>query len=207
MTRSVRVIRSGAVLSGRHSALVSYERGDFAAASHLAARVIQQAQDAKLVGAVQQAFRPGVLYWYSDLDGPAEYQLGHFALAESVEQAALKWGKINLSSSVSDQRQLAKDSTWLAMSLARQGKLAEAAKVIDPIVKFDEHLLARNRGDVWVPYELAGALYAQSLAEPARRERLLSRSAALLEGLPPRLQRLQDVRWLRGWVRHAPWRI
>jgi hypothetical protein len=183
---------------------VRYERGDFAGASHLAAQAIQEARNAKLVGAAQEYFRPSILYWYSDLDGPAEYQLGHFALAESADREALKWAKLTLSGSIADQRQMAKDSTWLAMSLARQGKLAEAAQVIDPIVKFDEQLLARNHGDVWVPYELAGALYAQSLAEPAQRTRLLSRSAALLHGLPPTLQKLRDVRWLREWVGQSP---
>jgi Novel STAND NTPase 1 len=179
---------------------VRYEEGDFAAASHLAAQAIQEARDAKLVGAAQEYFRPSILYWYSDLDGPAEYQLGHFGAAESAERDALKWGKITLSNSISDQRQMAKDSIWLAMSLARQGKLSEAARVIDPIVKFEEQLLARDHGDVWVPYELAGALYAQSLARPPQRERLLARSAALLGGLPPSLRKLRDVRWLREWV-------
>ena len=187
-------------------AVVSYERGDFSGASHLAAEAIQQARDAKLVGAVQQSFRPGMLYWWSDIEGPAEYQLGHFAQAENAERSALKWAKVTLGKDVGDQRQMVKDSTWFALALARQGKLREAAQVIDPVVRFEAQLLARDHGDVFVPYELAGALYAQSLAEPARRERLLSRSAALLRGLPPRLQRLQDVRWLRGWVaqsRHA----
>ena len=71
------------------------------------------------------------------------------------------------------------------------------------MVKFEEGLLARDHGDVFVPYELAGALYAQSLAEPAQRERLLSRAATLLRNLHPRLRKLQDVRWLREWVAHS----
>jgi hypothetical protein len=181
-------------------ATVSYERGDFLAASQLAAHAIPQARDAKLVGAVQQSFLPGMLYWWSDLDGPAEYQLGHFAQAESAERTALKWGKVTLSQSIGDRRQMVRDSTWLAMALAREGKLKEAAQTIDPVVKFEEGLLARDHGDVFVPYELAGALYAQSLAEPAQRERLLSRAATLLRNLHPRLRKLQDVRWLREWV-------
>ncbi|MDE2449682.1 MAG: hypothetical protein KGO22_11960 [Gammaproteobacteria bacterium] len=181
-------------------AMVSYERGEFAETTRLAAQATQQAHDAKLVGAVQENFRPALLYWWSDIDGPAEYQLGRFGQAESAGRAALKWGKITLSGSISDQRQMVKDSTWLAMSLARQDKLREAAQVIDPVVKFEQGLLERDHGDVWVPYELAGALYAQSLAEPAQRGRLLSKSALLLRGLTPTLQKVQDVRWLRSWV-------
>lgn len=184
-------------------ATVSYERGDFSAASQLAAHAIQQAYEVKLVGTVQQSFRPGMLYWWSDLDGPAEYQLGHFAQAESAERTALKWGKVTLTQSIGDRRQMVKDSTWFALALAREGKLKEAAQAIDPVVKFEEGLLARDHGDVWVPYELAGALYAQSLAEPAQRERLLSRAATLLRNLHPRLRKLQDVRWLRAWVEQS----
>ena len=184
-------------------AMVSYERSQFAETSRLAAQATERVRDAKLVGAVQQSFRPGLLYWWSDVDGPAEYQLGHFAQAETAGRAALKWGKVTLSESIADQRQMVKDSIWLAMSLARQGKSSEAAQVIDPVVRFEEGLLARDHGDVWVPYELAGALYAQSLAEPAHRARLLSRSATLLRGLAPPLQKLQDVRWMRQWVMQA----
>lgn len=182
---------------------VSYERSQFAETSRLAARATEQVRDAKLVGAVQQSFRPALLYWWSDIDGPAEFQLGHYAQAESAGRAALKWGKVTLSDSISDRRQMVKDSTWLALSLARQGKLREAAQVIDSAVSFEEGLFKRNHGDVWVPYELAGTLYAQSLAEPAQRARLLSRSATLLRGLAPPLQKLQDVRWLRQWVAQA----
>jgi len=182
---------------------VDYERGEFEEVTRLAAQAIQAGKDAKLVGAVQESFRPGLLYYWSDLDGPAEYQLGHFAQAGNVERAAVQFGKLTLSQSISDRRQQVKDSTWLAMSLARQGKLSEATQVIDPVVQFEQGLLRRDHGDVWVPYELADALYAQSLAEPARRGRLLSRAAALLRGLPPRLQKLQDVRWWRRWVAQA----
>jgi tetratricopeptide (TPR) repeat protein len=181
-------------------AMVNYERGEFDNVSHLAAQAIQQTRDAKLVGAVQESFRPGLLYWWSDLDGPAEYQLGRFAAAESAERAALKWGSVTRTESISDRRQMVKDSTWLAMALARQGKLAEATQVIDPVVQFERGLLERDHGDVWVAYELAGALYAKSLAEPARRGHWLSNATTLLRGLPPTLQKLRDVRWLRQWV-------
>ncbi|MGH8327996.1 MAG: hypothetical protein ACRET2_14675 [Steroidobacteraceae bacterium] len=163
----------------------------------------QQVRDANLVGAVQESFRPALLYWWSDIDGPAEYQLGRFAQAESAEHDALKWAKVALTGAIGGQRQMVKDSTWLAMSLGRQGKLSEAAQVIDPVVKFEQGLLERDHGDVWVPFELADALHAQSPPEPAQRGPMLSRSAALLRGLPPSLQKIRDVQWLRDWVGQA----
>ncbi|MGH8201156.1 MAG: hypothetical protein ACREVO_12485 [Steroidobacteraceae bacterium] len=184
-------------------ATVSYERGQFAEVSRLGDQAIQQTRAAKLTGAVQESFRPGLFYWWYDVEGPAQYQLGHFAAAETAERAALKWGPITLTESISDQRQMVKDKTWLTMSLARQGKLREAAQVIDPVVKFEQGLLKRDHGDVWVSYELAGALYAQSLAEPAKRGQLVSRAASLLRGLPPSVQKVHDVRWFRQWVRQS----
>jgi hypothetical protein len=105
---------------------------------------------------------------------------------------------------LANQRDGAEISTWLAMALARQGKLPQAAKVIDPVVTFEQSLLARNHGDVWVPYELARALYAQALAEPKQRDVALKRAAALLSGLAPQLQRLHDVRQWRQRVAQPP---
>ena len=180
--------------------LVSYERGDFTAASRLAAQTIEHDRAAKLLGRVLKSARLGYLALYSQLQGRSEYQLGQFAAAESTLRAALKWDRL---SARSNTRQMDKDSTWLAMALARQGKLGEASRVIDPVVKLDENRLAHDHGDVWVPYELAGALYAESLAEPARRERLLGRAVTLLRGMPERLQRLQDVRRWRRWVLYS----
>jgi hypothetical protein len=185
---------------------VAYERGDLATARRISAQAIQQLGNAKPVGMVQQLARAFPLSLISDVDGRTEYQLGHFAAAERAERVAREQFKVSVRfilADVSNRRYMAGFSTWRAMALARQGKTAEAQQVIAPVVKFDEQLLARDHGDVWVPYELAGALYAESLAEPARRERLLARAAALLQGLPPRLRRLRDVRQLRGWVEHA----
>jgi len=182
---------------------VAYERGDLATASRISTQAIRQLGNAKPVGIAQKLARAFPLCMMSDVYGRAEYQLGHFAVAERAERVALQqfrvWVRFILSD-VSNRRQMAAFSTWRAMALARQGKTGDAERVIGPVVKFDEQLLARDRGDVWVPYELAGALYAESLAEPAQRDAALKRAAALLKRLPPRLQKLQDVHGLRGWV-------
>jgi len=182
---------------------VAYERGDLAAASRIGAEAIRRLANTKPVGMVQTFARAFPLSIMSDVYGRAEYRLGHFAVAERAERVALEQFKVLVRfslSAISNRRQMAAFSTWRAMALARQGKTGDAERVIAPVVKFDEQLLARDRGDVWVPYELAGALYAESLAEPAQRERLLSRAATLLRNLYPRLRKLQDVRWLREWV-------
>ena len=56
---------------------------------------------------------------------------------------------------------------------------------------------------MWLPQELAGALYAQALTDPKQRAALLKESAALLAGLAPALQPLPEVRQLRDWIREA----
>jgi hypothetical protein len=186
---------------------VMYERGDFTGASRLAGQAITQLQSAKSLEDVQRLARAYLLYDLSDVYGHAEYQLGHFALTERAERVALAQNTIVLPfapSVIESKRDGAEISTWLAMALARQGKLRQAAQVIDPVVTFEQGLLARNRGDVWIPYELAGALYAQALAEPAQRDAALKKAALLLSSLPPRLQDLHDVRRWRQWVGRSP---
>jgi tetratricopeptide (TPR) repeat protein len=182
---------------------VMYERGDLTGASRLAEQTITRLTSAKPAGDTEKLARAYLLYDLSNIYGPAEYQLGHFESSERAERVALGQNEIvgafEMATPVS-QREGAEISTWLGMALARQGKLRQGAQVIDPIVTFERGLLARNRGNVWVPYDLARALYAQALAEPKRREAALKRAAALLSGLPPQLQKLHDVRQWRQWV-------
>jgi hypothetical protein len=181
----------------------AYTRNDFATASRLAGDAAARLRALKPRGQSEALVRAYLLYFFSSVYGRAGYQLGHFAEAEGAQRVALEqrkllsWADFSVTSS---QRSQAEISTWLAMALAREGKLREAAQVIAPVVTFEEGLLARNRGDVWIPFELARALYAQSLAEPARRDALLKRAAALLNGLPLRLQRLHDVRQWRQMI-------
>jgi tetratricopeptide (TPR) repeat protein len=184
-------------------AQVMYGRGDFTAASRLAGQAITQLQSAKSLGDVQKLAQAYLLYDFSNVYGHAEYQLGHFALSERAERLALQQIPIVLpfaSSVIENKRDGAEISSWLSMALARQGNFRQAAQAIDPVVKFEEGLLASDHGDVWVPYELARALYAQALAEPPQRAVLLKRAEQLLGGLPPRLQGLHDVRQWRQWV-------
>lgn len=184
------------------AAEVDYERGDFATASDIAQRAIRGLLGTKVnsAGALARAY---LLYAFARVDGHAEYHLGHFAAAARAWRLALHQAKLvaPFSSSVlASERDSAAISTMLAMTLARQGKRRQAAQVIGPVVSFEEGLLRHNRGDVWVPYELARALYAQSLCDAATRGRLRARAATLLDQLPPNLKALPDVRRWRQRV-------
>ena len=180
-----------------------YERSDSAGAAAIAGPAIRELQAAKGLKGAAQLAQAYLLEDFSSVYGRAEYQQGHFAEAERAERDALAQSRIVAPfapSVLAHERDRAGVSTWLALALARQGKRQQAAQVIAPVVTFDEGLLARDHGDVWVPYELAGALYAQSLTEPPRRAALLARAAGLLAHLPVRLRHLRDVQVLRHWV-------
>ncbi len=75
--------------------------------------------------------------------------------------------------------------------------------MIGPVVEFHRGLAAKNHGDRWLPFELAGSLYAQALAEPAKRAALLHEAAALIENLSGQLRPLRDVRLWRERIQKA----
>jgi hypothetical protein len=179
------------------------ERDDAMAAQRLASDAVSRLQAATPHGAEQERLRSFTLAISSHLAGRAEYRLGNFAAAEQAEHRALEerrhWG----AQTISDQRDLNEMSTWLAMAQARQGRMAEAAQTIAPVVRLLRELAARNHGDQWIPLELARALYAQSLTDPARSEALLWEAAALVDGLAPTIQPLHDTRLWREWIREA----
>jgi hypothetical protein len=182
------------------AAEVDYERDELGAARRLASDAVAQLSAAKPSADFEIKQRAYRLYYFSNVAGHSEYRLGHFAAAEQAERLALEQRRIAEPDSLADKRDMAEISTWLAMSLAREGKLTEAAQVAAPVVTFEQGLLARNHGDVWVPYELACALYAQALTDPHRSTALLARAAILLDRLPPRLKRLHDVKQWRRMI-------
>jgi tetratricopeptide (TPR) repeat protein len=181
----------------------AYERDDLAAARRLTTGAIERLQNAKPSKGFQTIQRALRLFYFANVSGHAEYRLGNFAAAEHAERLALEQHKLAASDAMSDKREMAEISIWLAMALARQGNVSNAAQVIGPVVKFERDLLARNHGDVWVPYELAGALYAQSLSDPGHRVALLQEAAGLLNRLPPALQKLHGAQLWRDQIKQA----
>jgi len=94
-------------------------------------------------------------------------------------------------------------TSWLVMALVPQGKSAESAKLIAPVVKYERGLAARNHGDAWVPFELAAALYAQALTDHTQAPALLREAGALLDALPADILAMHDTRLLRDYVNAA----
>jgi hypothetical protein len=181
----------------------AYAREDFERARQTAAEGVGQLHAAKTTGTFQASQVAITAYYGLHVMARVDYQHGDYAAAEREERQALadrlRWS----TEGTSDQRDLGEISTWLAMSLAKQGKLAEAAREIAPVVKFQRELSSRNHGDVWQPTELAVALYAQALADPPRRAALLKEAAALLDASAPTLKPLREIREWRQRVSQA----
>jgi hypothetical protein len=93
--------------------------------------------------------------------------------------------------------------TRLALAIARQGRLSEAAQIIDPIIKVNRELAARNHGDHQLSFEYAASLYVQALSQPARRTATLQQAAALIDGTPAEMRDLRSVRLWRSRIREA----
>ena len=143
------------------------------------------------------------LFFAQHLAGRAAFQSGDYAAAERAEREALAARKIWGTQAIPDQRDLGEVSTWLALALVRQGKSAEAAQLIGPVVKFQRELAARNHGDQWLPIELASALYAQGLVDAQSRAAHLREAATLLDAAPVALRNVHDVRHWRERIAAA----
>jgi hypothetical protein len=142
-------------------------------------------------------------YKVAHIGAKAAYRLEDYAAAEKLEREALVNRRVWGTKATSDLRDLGELSTWLAMAVARQGRTAEAEALIEPVVKFQRELATRNHGDKWLPLELAWALYARSLAEPAHAAEARAEATRLIAGLAPEIAHLHDTRNLQSWLKAA----
>jgi hypothetical protein len=182
------------------AANLAYEHDDFAAARHIIDAAIQELDAIKAQGGLQENEKALCLWVSQNLAGHVEYATGDFQGAELALRASIEARQHSDGHTVQDRRDVGELSTWLAMALARQGRLAEAAKVIAPVVEFQRQLATRNHGDRWLTVELAEALYAQALSEPERKAALLREAAAKLEAAPASIKALHDTRLWRDRI-------
>ena len=185
------------------TAWLALERDDLLAARRIAADAVSELQGVTPHGGAQELQKFFALNFAYDAEGRAELQLGDFAAAERSEAKALEARKSAGAEATDDQRRLGELSTWLALAEARQGRMSDAAKTIAPVVKFQRELALKNRGDKWLPLELASALYVEALTDPKTSAASLLEAARLVEALPAELRSTHDVRQWREPIRQA----
>ena len=175
-------------------AQLALARGDAAAARNFGADMDARLQAMRPDNETDVQWKDASTYIANDVKSRAEIALKDFAAAERSARAALAAKERWIFEPNSDTRQKAAVSTNIALALVGQGKIAEARRVIETVVKLHRDLASRNRGDQIQKVEMATALYAQALADPARRAALLRESRALLDGLPASMKTLESVR-------------
>jgi len=196
----IRLLEAAQNLPVAHAA---YERDDLATAERVAKVAEQEIRESKPEGGHETFQRLNTLYFAALHLTRIETGRGDYVAAEHFARESLESRHAIGSGSVQDKRELGEVSTWLALSLARQGRLAEAGETIAPVVKLQRELAARNRGDQWLPSELATALYVQALSDANHRAALLKEAGALLDKLPPSIRNIHDMRHWRTLIQQA----
>ncbi len=181
-------------------ALSAQQRDDHGASRRIAGDILKELQQRKDEGGQVTDQKNSLIFWAGLIDGSSAVVEKDYAAAEQSLRASLAARQAQGASSMDDLRNEGTIATWLVMALAPQGKNAEAAKLIAPFVKYERGLAARNHGDVWVPLELGGVLYAQALTDRAQAPALLREAAALLDSLPANVRAMRDSRLLREYV-------
>jgi hypothetical protein len=88
----------------------------------------------------------------------------------------------------------------LAYAVARQGRRAEAAKMLEPELKYARDLVGRGSDDLGNHLLLAQALYAAAVASPANAGALLGEAAARIDAMPRDMTQRKSVARLRSQI-------
>ena len=190
----------GETLMDLPTAFAAFERDDLKGTIRLVEETVRKLNPITPDGGVQENQKYTSLFLAYHLEGRARFRLGDYEGAERAERAAIAARKHTPIEAVADRRDVAELSTWLAMAIARQGRLDEAAQTIAPVVKFHRELAARNHGDQWQNVEFAAALYAQTLTDKPHAAALLREAAARMDTLPPAMRGMHDVRLWRSFI-------
>ena len=158
-------------------------------------------QHAIIQGATDRQIQDALLGAANDVLAMASLELADYPGAEAAARTSLERRRASDPPGlVGTQRDLNEATAWLAAALARQGRLEEARTLLAPAVRFQRELLARNKTDVWLHFELARVLYAQALSEPAHRAALLKEAAAEIAATPREIAATPIVAWLKRMI-------
>jgi tetratricopeptide (TPR) repeat protein len=178
-------------------------RGDLAAARRIGADITTLVQGINPNGGFQDFYKHACVFYPDRFKGEAEYLQADYPAAEHTLREALEARTHWPMTTEGDRREQSEVSIMLALALIGERRDDEARRLIEPIVKYQRDLSARNHGDQQQHVELARALYAQALIDPSRRTPVLQEAAALLEAVPPQMRTLHSVRIWRDRVHDA----
>jgi tetratricopeptide (TPR) repeat protein len=192
--------RNGVEFSARMEVLVAEGLGDHAAMRDKAAAAVERLRVFKTANRGQQRARDALLAYQLTYLGTAHYRLGNPAAAEVAFLDALKDRDVEGRLTMETQLDRADRQVWLAMSLARQGRAAEARAAVEPALALHRYLRSSGSEDVGQHEALARALYAAALADPPRAGPLLGEATRVLDGMPKEMTRRTNHKELRAWI-------
>jgi type II secretory pathway pseudopilin PulG len=175
-------------------ALVAYTEGDARRAQGIGAEIILRVQKVKANNNADKIWKSSLLFMANELKAQSELLLQEFPAAEQSARAALAAKEQWVVDPHTDARVKADLSTLVALALVGQDRIDEARQVIEPVVKLQRELAARNRGDQRQKVEMASALYVQALTDSGRRAALLQEARTLLAYLPAPMKSLASTR-------------
>lgn len=173
--------------------VVAELNGDAVKASAIARRAIAALAAISPVGARQTARHTDWLYREHAQLGAVEYGQGNYAAAAQALQSALALRKKNPPGDRLDQREQADAAIMLSLALARLNRADEARAALAPALALQRTLAKLNTDDQLQHVQLASALYAQALADPAAQAESLRDARALMAALPVEMQALRSV--------------
>ncbi|HTT06631.1 MAG TPA: hypothetical protein VMF64_15235 [Steroidobacteraceae bacterium] len=188
------------ILGAIPPALLAYERGDYGEARRIARAAREQWQSHPKEARALLTWSSASICRLALIEVRAEYHLQDFAGAEQSGRAGVSQCPLGGGTGQPANRAASEASVWLSMALARQGKLGEAARAIDPIVRSGRELEKRNRSNRWLPLEMASALYAQSLTDGPHRVALLAEASERISRTVPAIASLRDSREWRELI-------
>jgi hypothetical protein len=174
--------------------------GDFKAVRSMAQAAIERIERRKTEDASQELNRVKLLLATAVILADASYRLNDFATAERVIKLALETRQLVPVRTVQDQRDAGDEQIVAAMIAARQDRLADAQRIIDPVLKFHQGLYTRGSDDLTQHIQYVRALYVAALAGSPQRASQLAEATAIIDRLPPAMRQLISTSRLRNWL-------
>jgi hypothetical protein len=167
--------------------------GDFAGARKLGAEAIERISAIEPPAASLKQARDMLLSDLLEQHGLAALNLSDDAAAEREFRKRAAYQKELRQLSLSRRRDAAMNQAYLAIALARLGRINEARPLAEESLALNRELYARKHDEALQHLQLAIALYAVALAEPAQAKALLNEAQAVIAALPPQMRTTREV--------------
>jgi hypothetical protein len=176
---------------------IALSLGDEAVVRESDKTVRERLEPLKPANAAQERAQADWLWRWHEQQAEAALLGGDFAAAVGSVNAKERYRAKVPSASLDAKLEDARSATWLAIALARSGRVDAAREQIGPALRWLREQERRNIDDQGLRLLLAQALYAAALADPPQAGPLLAEARAITKALSPDLHAGRVSRW---WI-------